>query len=86
MADKTRSARITHAGRLLWITQGKKIDLYVVDDARPDPSVAFPALRLTKVDGVHYTVAVNEFGATCDCADCNYRSRSCKHIKALRGQ
>lgn len=79
-----RKARLTHAGKLLWIIRGKKIDLYVIEDARPDPAVAFPVLRLTKDDGTHYDVSVNEFGASCTCADCNYRNHACKHILAMR--
>ena len=84
MPKHKRSARTSHAGKVLWITQDGKIDLYVVEDARPDPSVAFPVLHLTKADGTQYTVSVDQFGAACTCPDCTYRQHACRHIKALR--
>lgn len=78
-----RSARLSHKSRLLWLTVDSKITVYIIEDARPDPTVAFPAFRLMKADGETYTCGVNEFGATCTCADCNYRSRKCKHILGM---
>ena len=89
MSEASRVARLTHGGRLLWIIQRKKgkpdqIDLYVVEDARPDPLVADPAFRLTKSAGTQYTVALHAGSATCCCQDANYRHRACKHCRALK--
>jgi len=78
-----RTARLSHGCRLLWLTMGKKIDVYAVEDARPDPSVASPAFRLTKPDGTQYTVHRDRHGIGCTCQDATYRQRMCKHGKAL---
>lgn len=83
-----RTTRLTHSGRVLWIIRGKKIDLYVIEDAKPDKKLADPAIRLTKADGTQYTVAKTKNGPTCCCADFNYRhdktGKVCKHILAMR--
>lgn len=69
-----RSARLTHAGKVLWILHGPKIDVYVVDDLGG-------SFRLTKADGVQYTVGAD---GSCCCADANYRKRACKHVLGMR--
>jgi SWIM zinc finger len=85
------TAKLTHGGRFLTVTvprkKGRKsVDLvqtYVVEDTRPDVRVANPAFTLTKEDGEQYHCAVNEFGPTCSCADCEFRQHLCKHLKAV---
>ncbi len=40
---------------------------------------------LAKDDDEVHTVDVSQwFGWTCDCADCQFRNRACKHIRGLR--
>ena len=83
MDKPKRTARLTHDGRLLWIIQGKKLDVYVIDKLEPEGDTT-QALRLTKADKTQYTVSVGPFGVTCCCADANYRNRLCKHCLALK--
>lgn len=80
-----RSARITHNGRLLWIIQDGKTDLYVVDYLPIAAEMpAYKAIKLTKADRTEYIVTQNEFGVSCSCADASYRSHECKHATALK--
>ena len=40
---------------------------------------------LAKDDDEVYAIdTANSFGWVCDCADCQFRNRECKHIKAVR--
>jgi hypothetical protein len=91
MKEPTGTAN--YSGNLLIVTvpakQGKQTKplttRYLVEDVKPDRSVAYPAYSLTKVEpneagefvpviakdgtGVVYHVAVQAFGPTCDCED-----------------
>jgi hypothetical protein len=44
--------------------------------------IHFAAWSLRKQDGTVYHVARGEYGPECDCADCTFRDRPCKHIRA----
>lgn len=79
---KTRTARLED--NRLTITIDGKATVYTVEDGRADPAVADPCVKLTKEDGESYHVAVTEWGVTCSCGDCHFRSRVCKHILGLR--
>lgn len=67
------------------------VSVYIVEDARPDSAVAWPALRLRKLtgNGETWTVHVDEHGASCSCYNQGRREQDrnqepCKHICALR--
>ncbi len=97
-----RSARLTTVGEevLLTITmparRGKKVvanvTRYLVQDARPDPAVAWPCYKLVKVSedflptGEFWFVHRNEFGEGCSCPHATFRTNgaACKHILACK--
>ena len=46
---------------------------------------ALQGFGLAKNDDEVYSIdATSGFGWVCDCADCQFRNRECKHIKAVR--
>jgi hypothetical protein len=50
-----------------------------------DNDGALQGFGLAKDDDEVYSIDTTAgFGWTCDCADCQFRSRECKHIKAVR--
>ena len=59
---------------------------YRVEDARPDPKVAFPVFSLTKESGEMYHVSQDQWGLHCDCRSGEirekYGSTNCKHAAA----
>lgn len=71
-----RRAKTTHNGKLLWIIQGDKIDLYVVERIEH-------GFRLTKTNRVEYQVLQHKGQTTCCCKAGVYR-RVCRHVSALR--
>src|SRR5262249_46215949 len=65
---------------------GAMID-YAVTELHPDPCCAMRAWELENIiDGKIYHVHEPATGQPfmCDCPDCTYRQRECKHAKALR--
>ena len=67
---------------------GKRVTLYRLMPLDPDPRVATKAWRLWrpgKNRKLFYDVAISPEGwLTCTCPDAVYRSRDCKHIRAIR--
>jgi hypothetical protein len=50
-----------------------------------DNDGALQGFGLAKDDDEVYSIdTTTGFGWTCDCADCQFRNRECKHIKAVR--
>jgi hypothetical protein len=45
-----------------------------------EPHVTYYGLRLVKPDGTAYDIDFTHM--TCDCPDCTFRARDCKHILA----
>ncbi len=97
-----RSARLTTVGEevLLTITmpakRGKKVvanvTRYLVQDARPDPAVAWPCYKLVKVNedflptGEFWFVHNSEWGMGCSCPHATFRTNGaqCKHVLACK--
>ena len=72
---------------VLSITQDGAVRAYLVNSI--PHSFGRAAFRLTKADNgdghaEEYSVLLDGDRSTCDCADCTYRSRSCKHILACQ--
>lgn len=71
-----RRCKLTNNGKILWIIQGKKIDLYSLERIEH-------GFLLTKVDETEYQVLQHEGQTTCCCKAGVYR-RVCRHVQALR--
>ena len=83
----TRSARLTHVGRVLWISQDDKVQAYVIDREKPDTRVADPAFSLLKADGTKYHVHHDRWGWQCNCAAFTFSKamkKTCKHVDAMK--
>lgn len=73
-----------HAELFLRITTSRRADFYRVVPLDVDKEVAVRAWRLWKSSKVHYDCSITVRGwFECTCADSTYRSRVCKHGKAL---
>ncbi len=86
-----RTLRFIKTGlvNLLWLTQGKKTDGYMVEDTSAYNNADGPTFRLTKTDGTTYDVLLDGPGSQCDCIGFEHRGMyirggsGCKHIAAL---
>lgn len=60
-------------------------DSYRIDQLDAHPEVAVSAWRVTRLSSRQsYDVAADPDGfVSCECADCVFRQRACKHIAAL---
>lgn len=75
---------------ILWITQGKKTDGYIVEDTSAFTNSDAPTFRLTKTDGTTYDVLLDgPGGSLCDCKGFGHHGmntkdgKGCKHVAAL---
>ncbi len=55
----------------------------------PEPTIGYPAWRLTQGNGRSYDVILKPTGAECDCPDFHYcrnhiDAKGCKHVCSLR--
>ncbi len=89
---QTRTMQFVKTGivNLLWITQGKKTDGYIVEDMSAFNNADAPTYRLTKVDGSDlYNVMLDGPASLCDCKGFEHYGmqtkdrKGCKHIAAL---
>lgn len=89
--QKQRTMQFIKTGfiSLLWITQGKKTDGYMVEDTSAYTNADAFTYRLTKVDGTQYNVLLDGPGSLCDCIGFERKGmqiqggKGCKHIAAL---
>jgi hypothetical protein len=73
---------------LLWITQGRQTDGYMVEDTSAYTNADGPTFRLTKTDGTQYDVLLDGAGSLCDCLGferwgMGKEGKGCRHIAAL---
>lgn len=80
----SRTVRLVNDGAGILIRVDGVETVYAIKDACADPRCACPAWELEKEDGTVYHVAIDKFGPTCDCADCTFRQKACKHILSLQ--
>jgi hypothetical protein len=87
--QRTLSFISTGVVKLLWITQGKKTDGYMVEDTSAFQNSDADSFRLTKTDGTAYNVLLDGPASLCDCKGFEHYGMNtkdghgCKHIAAL---
>jgi hypothetical protein len=73
---------------LLWITEGRKVDGYMVEDTQAETHCDEPTFRLTKTDGTVHDVLLHGQQSLCDCKGferfgmCK-DGKGCRHVAAL---
>jgi hypothetical protein len=74
------------------LNSGKTVERhYHVAELVDHPAVPGPVYLLTQPDGTSYVVAVEHYGAICECPDFQHRrcnakpGLECKHVRALIG-
>jgi hypothetical protein len=71
-------------GRIALTNANNEITEYDIG-AFTDNDGAIQGFGLAKDDDEVYSIdTASGFGWVCDCADCQFRNRECKHIKAVR--
>ncbi len=74
------SAKLTHGGKVLALTIGKRITRYLIERVPCE----HPTIKLTKEDGVVHQVSEINGKTVCDCEAATYRPHErCKHRKIL---
>ena len=86
-SEKTLTEVHGSAKLTLEIVRQGKTTHYLVRFLPSDPLIGHPAWALTKMDGspseTVYHVILTKHGPQCDCGDAEFRSRPCKHQRAL---
>ena len=75
------SAKLTHGGKVLQVTIGRKITRYLIERVQ---DAKHPTIKLTKEDGVSHQVSEVNGRIICDCESATYRAaEACKHARVL---